>query len=127
MCVCEHVCNCVYTYVHNLGREPYPQFTHRHQTYMPTPPKLLILQQHQNAQPPLPTTQHHVTLLVHRAPQLIPDPDPNLLLGHHITQPNVQSSQLVHATQTGWNGAADKIAPEGPDATARGASVVVVR
>ena len=64
---------------------------------------------------------------MHRAPQLIPDPDPNPLLRHHITQSNVQVSQLVHATQTGWNGAADKSAPDGADATAQGASVVVVR
>ena len=40
--------------------------------------------------PPLPTQQHNTTLLVHRAPQLIADPAPNPLLGHHITQSHVQ-------------------------------------
>ena len=76
--------------------------------------------------PRLPTPQHNTTLLVHRAPQLIADPAPNPLLGHHITQSHVQVRQGVHAPQTCRNGAAEPIGVEVPDATARGASVVVV-
>ena len=74
---------------------------------------------------PLPTPQY-TTLLVHRAPQFIADPAPNPLLGHHITQSHVQFSERVHAAQTRRNGAAELIGAEGPDATARGASLVVV-
>ena len=51
----------------------------------------------------------------------VADPAPNPLLGHHITQSHVQISQLVQAPQTGWNGAAELIGVEVPDATERGA------
>ena len=125
VCVFSCVCNCV----RNLGRKSYPQPTHRHPrniTYMPTPPNPTSHTLHQNTQPPLPTPHNNTTLLVHRAPQLIADPAPNLLLGHHITQSHVQSRQGVHVAQTRRNCAAELIGAEGPDATARGASVVVV-
>ena len=39
---------------------------------------------------------------------------------------NFSAPQIVHAPQTGRNGAAEPIVVDGPDATARGASVVVV-
>ena len=75
--------------------------------------------------PRLPTPQHNTTLLVHRAPQLIADPAPNPLLGHHITQSHVQSKLGVQKKKC-RNGAAEIIAGEFPDAIARGGSVVVV-
>ena len=59
-------------------------------------------------------------------PQPIAGPAPNALPVHHITQLHVQFSQLVHAPQTGRHGAAETIAVEFPDATARGTAVVVV-
>ena len=43
-----------------------------------------------------------------------------------ITQSHVQRNQIVHAPQTGRNGAAETIVPQGPDAIARGGLVVEV-
>ena len=59
---------------------------------MSTPPKSLILPQQHNTQPRLRTPHHITTLLVHRAPQLIPDPDLNLLLGHHTIERTIESA-----------------------------------
>ena len=141
VCVCEYLCVCVSISVYVcvsislcvcmcviLGLEPCPQCTHRHQIYTSTPPNSLILPQHHNARPPAThtTTQRNMTLLVHRVPQLIADPAPNPLFGHHITQSHVQYSQGGHAAQTGRNGAAELVVVEVPGATAQGASVVVV-
>ena len=128
ICVCGSMCVTVCVYVCNFGLEPCPQSTHRHQKYTPRDSNSLVLSQHHSTRPPSThtTSQHNTSLLVHRAPQLIADPAPNPLLGHHITQSHVQISQGVHAPQTGRNGAAELIVTEVPDATARGASVVVV-
>ena len=42
------------------------------------------------------------------------------------TEMNFSAPQPIHTPQTSRNGAAELIVEEGPDATARGASVVVV-
>ena len=83
---------------------------------MPTPPNPTIHPLHQHTQP---LSTHNTTLLVHRAPQLIADPAPNPLLGHHMTQSHVQISHLVRAPETGRYGAAESIFGEPPDATAQ--------
>ena len=88
-------------------------------------PDHLPTELHEHTQPPV-YPHHNTTLLLHHAPQLIADPAPNPLLVHHITQSHLQCKKIVHAPQTGRNGAAELICIEVPDATARGASVVVV-
>ena len=107
---------CVREMIESVGGKPTQQPTDRHSrdiTYMSTPPNPTIRSLHQN-----------MTQLVHRALQLMADPAPNPLLGHQITQSHVQFSQFVQAAQTGRNGAAELMDAEGPDATARGVSVV---
>ena len=102
------------------AREPCPQPTDRH-TFLPMPAST-----HIRVRTYLPTPPNNTTLLLHRAPQLIADPDPNPFIVHCMPQSHVQSSQPIHASQTGRNRAAEVIVVEFPDATARGASVVVV-
>ena len=70
--------------------------------------------------------QHNTTLLLHRAPQLIPNPAPNPLHVHFITQSHVQYSESIIAPQTGRNGAGELISFEVPDEAVRGSAVAGV-
>ena len=117
VCVCVRdsvcLCNCVCVQLCVIwGKEVLPTTCRAH-LYTKT------------CNPCLPTPQHDTTLLLHRAPQLIADPTPNPLLGHHITQSHVHSSHR-QPPQTGRNGSGETTVLEVPDATAQGASVVVV-
>ena len=62
---------------------------------------------------------HNTTLLLHRAPQLIANPVPNLLLADSIRQLHVQLTQRVATLQAG-DGAAKTVVVEIPDMIARG-------
>ena len=124
LCVCVRacmspVCVCVCGRETNATSCTYPRTI----TYILTPSDPTIHPLHQNTQPPSThTTTNHDPASAPRSAT----PAPNPLLGHHITQSHVQLSQGVHAPKTGGNGAAELIVGEGPDATARRASVVVV-
>ena len=103
-----------------------PNHVRKHQhtlAHLPTPLNYKITPTHHSSSNHT-IIQHNTTLLLHRALQLIANPDASPLRVHYITQSHVQLRESIIPPQTGRNGAGELIATEVPDETARGSLVV---